>query len=98
MNTNKLQIETLYEHKRKKKLVSYLLWLFLGGIGTQHFYIQGSGSGYAWCMVAVLVLSLVSPVFYPMWIVCLFYGLFTIKRDVRLKNLEIKMNLEKEYE
>lgn len=95
--SNKLQIETLYEHKRKKKLVSYLLWLFLGGIGAQHFYIQGSGSGYAWCMVAVLVLSLVSPIFYPMWIVCLFYGLFTIKRDVRLKNLEIKMNLEKEY-
>ena len=94
---NKLQIDTLYEYKRKKPWICYLLWLLLGGIGTQHFYIQGSGSGYAWCMIIFIVLSLFTPVFTPVWFVCLFYGLFTIRRDVRLKNLEIKMDLEKEY-
>lgn len=97
IDKDKLQFDILYESKRKSSVTAYLLWLFLGGLGAQHFYIQGIGSTIGWVCVAFLVMSLFSPVFSFGTLILWFVGLFCIKRDLRISNMEIRMDLEKKY-
>lgn len=44
-----------FESRKKSTGVTYLLWLFLGGIGVHRFYLGRTGSGIA--MIALTVLG-----------------------------------------
>lgn len=45
--------QILYDANKKSKLVSYLLWLFLGGFGAHRFYNGGIKSGIAMLATAI---------------------------------------------
>lgn len=97
MNKDKLQFDILYESKRKSTWIALLLWLLLGGVGAQHFYIQGSNSTIGWLCVVFLLMSVFIPVFYFGVVLFWIIGLFCIRRDLRIRNMEVRMDLEKKY-
>jgi TM2 domain-containing membrane protein YozV len=45
--------QILYDANKKSKLVSYLLWLFLGGFGAHRFYNRRVKSGLAMLATAI---------------------------------------------
>jgi hypothetical protein len=97
MNKSKLQFDILYESKKKSGFVAGLLWLLLGGIGAQHFYIQGTDSTIGWMSLFIFIFCLFIPVLYILVVIMWVVGLFCIRRDVRVRNMEIRMDLEKKY-
>lgn len=57
MDTQKhILIEQRVANDGKSKIVAYLLWLLLGGLGLHRFYLGYTGSGIA--MIALMIVGL----------------------------------------
>lgn len=68
---HELNIFTLeYEKQKKSKLVTWLLWLFLGGIGGHRYYLGHIGKGIAMTLTlgGLGIWTLITAFFINRWV------------------------------
>lgn len=89
-----------YENKRKSKLITYILWFFLGTFGVHRFYLKRYFSGFI--ILGLTIGSVVLDVIlgsnrgnglFLITIIWLIIDLFLIPSMVRTHNVDLALNL-----
>ena len=85
---NKVQIELLYEARKKSMLVAYIVGAFFGGLGVHYFYAGRNDLGLA--LLGCFVLSLVAIPLVFVWVIFVFVGVVHTKYVVEEVNNTIR--------
>jgi TM2 domain-containing membrane protein YozV len=81
-----LHVNGEFEKVKKSKVVAYLLWFFLGGLGAHRFYTRDTGLG-----IAIIVVSIISTflLFIPIGI-WLLVDLFLVGKRINQLNDQLE--------
>ena len=88
--SNKIQIEMLYESKRKSKLIAYLIGAIGGSFGLHLFYLKHNE--YACLVLALLGLSILVPQLMIIHVIVVLSGV--IHTNYLVDNYNIKTRVE----